>query len=299
MQLEEKQLTRDPRTVGALRQKEWWFSNLHDTDAGLYMSWSFARAFAVDKFRLWLCDLSSQQTHTVDHTLYLERAQAPGALDLRHRGAVDLEYRGLSDDRAVFRCRSGDLRVDLEIERSPHPFVRRDRYFRCNYNLLHHFFNHVRGEVELAGRSFTIDTTRAYYDHCFGVVPRRASWQWLAVQNHELAIASLVNHGPYAQRYTQVFHAGAWHRLDPDVDFDYDAADLSAPWRVRSRELDLVVTPHRVHRDRIAIPPLLPFLVDVQHNELFVAVAGTLTLHGARIPVRGLSGVVEEHDGRW
>lgn len=299
MQLEEKWLVRTPRVAGALRQKEWWFSDLHDPASQVYMSWSFARAFAVDKFRLWLCDLAGDATWSVDHNLYLDRAQTPGLLDLRHRGAVDLEYRGAGDGRAVFRARTPELRVDLEIVRAGEPFTRRDNYFCCSYALFHQFFNHVRGEIEVEGRRFAVDTARAYYDHCFGVVPRRASWQWFAVQNDDIALASLVNHGPYAQRYTQVYWEGAWHRLDPDVDFDYDRAELGAPWRVRSRELDLLVRPRRVHRDHVSIPPLVPFLVDLQHNELFVEVEGELRLHGVRVPLQGLTGVAEEHDGRW
>jgi hypothetical protein len=299
MQLEEKWLVRTPRVEGALRQKEWWFSDLHDPRSQVYMSWSFARAFAVDKFRLWLCDLAGDESWSVDHNLYLDRAQAPGVLDLRHRGAVDLEYRGDGDGRAVFRARTPELRVELEVVREGQPFTRRDNYFRCSYALFHQFFNRVRGEVEVGGRRFAIDTARSYYDHCFGVVPRRASWQWLAVQNDDLALASLVNHGPYAQRYTQVYWQGSWHRLDPDVDFDYDRDDLAAAWRVRSRELDLLVRPRRVHRDHVSIPPLVPFLVDLQHNELFVEVEGEVRLGGARVPLQGLTGVAEEHDGRW
>ena len=130
-------------------------------------------------------------------------------------------------------------------------------------------------------------------------MPRRTAWQWIAVQNEDVALASLVNHGPYAQRYTQVFVRGAWHRLSPDVDFEYDPADLMAPWRVRSAELDLVVTPRRVHRDRIAVPPVLPVLVDLQHNELFVEVEGALNVDGEAIALRGMTGVAEEHAGRW
>ena len=299
MQLEEKKLIRNPLARQALRQKEWWFSYVHDPKAQVYCSWSFARAFALDRFRLWICDLAGDGAWTVDRSLYLDRRQEPGVLDLRHRGDLDLEYRGGSEGRAVFRARGQGVRVDLEITRSPAPFVRRDNYFHCTYNLLHHFFNRVRGEISVGDRCFEVDSYDGYYDHCFGVVPRRTAWQWIAVQNEDVALASLVNHGPYAQRYTQVFARGAWHRLSPDVDFEYDPADLMAPWRVRSAELDLVVTPRRIHRDRIAVPPVLPVLVDLQHNELFVEVEGALNLGGEQIALRGMTGVAEEHAGRW
>ncbi|MBZ5708040.1 hypothetical protein [Nannocystis pusilla] len=65
------------------------------------------------------------------------------------------------------------------------------------------------------------------------------------MQNDDLTLASLVNHGSYAQRYTQVYWQRSWHRLDPDVDFDDDRDHPAASWRVRSRELDLLVRPRR------------------------------------------------------
>ncbi|WP_263429138.1 hypothetical protein [Nannocystis pusilla] len=43
----------------------------------------------------------------------------------------------------------------------------------------------------------------------------------------------------------------------------------------------------------------MPFLVALQHNELFVEVEGEVRLGGARVPLQGLTGVAEEHDGRW
>ncbi|MFY0536533.1 hypothetical protein [Nannocystis pusilla] len=235
---------------------------------------------------------------SVDHNLYLDRAQAPGVLDLRHRGAVDLEYRGDGDGRAVFRARTADLRVDLEISREGLPFTRRDNYFRCSYALLHRFFNRVRGEIEAFGRRFAVDTARSYYDHCFGVVPRRASWQWLAVQNDDIALASR-----QPRRLCPALHPGVLARG-------------VAPARPRRR---LRLRPRRPHgalarpfagaRPGRAAParplrpcddsPLVPFLVDLQHNELFVEVEGEMRLGGVSVPLRGLTGVAEEHDGRW
>ena len=114
-----------------------------------------------------------------------------------------------------------------------------------------------------------------------------------------LALASLVNHGPRAQRYTQVHDGREWTRLQETVTFDYDRNDLAQPWRVTSPELDLVVEPVALHLDHVQIPPVVPFLLNLHHNELAVRVRGRLRLDGRWHDVGVMQGVMEEHHGRW
>lgn len=299
MFLEEKQLVRRLGSAHGLRQKEWWFTYLFDRRAGLYMSWSFARSFLVDKFRLWVCDLATGAAEAVDHTLYLDPRQRPGALDLRARSAGLAVVHEGEGRRARFEVTTAKVAAALEFRRSPAPFVRRDNHFTDHYTLLHTFHDRVRGSVHALGRAYEIDTPLSYHDHCFGKVPSRMGWQWLAAQSESTAIASLCNHGPAPQRYTQLFIDGEWHRLSPDVHFDYDPGDLLAPWRLTSAELDLEIRPLHLHRDRVAIPRALPLLVDLQHNELCVEARGSARIRGRERALDGLVGVVEEHFGRW
>lgn len=279
----------------AWREKEWFFSCLHDPQAGVYCSWTFARTFYAETFRFWLCDLRTDRSWHLDRRILFDRQQTPGHLDLRwaKRGAL-IEYQGAGDE-AAFSMRDERFRVDLELVRRWPSFVRRENQFVCDYTLLHDFGNEVRGAIEVEGERFAVDTRRCYTDHCFGRVPSRTGWHWLAVQDEQLALASLVNYGPYAQRYTQMFAGGEWVRLAPDVNFDYDPRRPLEPWRVTSVDLDLVARPVRLHPDRVRVPPF----VDIRHDELHVEVEGRVRVEGRWRAVGGLTGVMESHHGRW
>lgn len=287
----------------AWREKEWYFSCLHDPAAGVYLSWSFIRTFATDSFRFWALELDGQRgAWSGERRLFLDPGQRPGLLDLAGRGrGYEVSYTGLEEqpDRVRLHYRDDRHELELELLRRWPAFTRRDNTFVNHYTLLHHFGNEARGELRLDGRRFTVNTRRCYTDHCSGRVPRRTGWQWIAVQDERVALASLTNHGPCAQRYTQCWIDGRWVRLSEDVAFEYETTDLLAPWRVTSVDMDLQVRPRQVHRDHVQVPPGLGLLYDVHHNELFVDVEGRVRIDGAWRELDGLTGVAEEHYGRW
>lgn len=303
MKLDEKQVLHSRWPFWRVwREKEWYFSCLHDPGAKIYFSWAFVRTYATDGFRFWWVDLGSDQTWSVDHRLYLEPGQAPERLDLRGgRPGYAVAFQGVDGqpDRARLVYQDHRFQIDLEILRRHPPFTRRDHTFENTYSLLHHVGNEARGTLTVDGRAHPIHTRRCYTDHCAGRVPRRTGWQWIAVQSDDVAVASLVNRGPDAQRYTQIYLDGRWVRLAEEVSFQYTPQDLSAPWQVTSVDMDLVVRPRRVHLDHVAVPPGLPLLYNVHHNELFVEVDGRVRIDGTWRDVTGLTGVAEEHHGVW
>jgi len=309
-------LRRDIRLgPAALRQKEWWFGYAHDEDARAFVSWSFVRSMPVDQFRILVVDLASgEMTHVKRELTYLEGggAPAPGSsgLSLRHRGEPSLTYVDVEPDRAqllVEGLRTGreSVEVDLEIIRIGSPFTRRQHYGPCSYELLHRFTDRIRGRVRVGNRTLALDTRTTYTDHCFGFVPRTTTWQWIAACSTEraseqpVALSVLQNHGPHAQRYAQVLVDGTWHRLGPVVDVEYDAANPLLPWRVTSSDLDLEVTVRHAHHDQVRIPPMLPLLVHLRHDEFVVTCDGTARIGGTLVPLEGLRGVAELHSGRW
>ena len=282
------------------REKEWWFSYLYDPERQVYFSWAFVRVFWTERVRFWFVDLREGRTWNFERDLAFAPPERPGQLDLSYRGR-DFEVSFQGDPRGTARLHLTDprFRIHLDITRSPTPFTRRDNFFSNHYFLLHHFQDHVRGTLELDGHRYEVDTRHSYYDHCYGVLPSKTAWHWVAVQNGELALASLRNYGPDAQRYTQVFVDGRWIRLSPEVAFEYDPKNLMAPWRLTSEELDLEIQPLQCHQERAAIPPVLPFLIDVSHAELFVEMRGRIRVEGRWREVESLRGVMEEHHGRW
>jgi hypothetical protein len=155
---------------------------------------------------------------------------------------------------------------------------------------------------------YELDDARAYYDHCYGTLPAHTGWHWLAVQNHDVALSSLVNYGPYAQRYTHAWfsersgspRSNEWVRLEQSVSFERRRpGDWTQPWRVTSSELDLEVRLIMHETRRTRIPPLTRFLVDLSHTEVFVEASGRIRVDGTWVAVDHLVGAMEEHYGRW
>lgn len=300
MELEEKKvLLNRLNVVQSLQEKEWWFSYLYDERTHVYFSWSFSRSFVSDHFRFWLHDLQTERTWRYSKNLFLEPSQHEGVLDLQYHKGMDISYEAIDSGHARLRLANARFHFDLTLARSPYPFIKRDNYFRYHYTLLHHFRNHVQGHLELDGQRYDVDTFTSYADHCFGKVPSRTKWHWLAVQNQDVFFASLANYGAYAQKYTHVFHGGQWHRLSEDVSFEYDHRHPTREWRLTSPDLDLEIHPLQIHPSRVSVPPLLPLAINLKHNELIVKVRGKIRIDGAFVDVDELVGVMEEHHGRW
>jgi hypothetical protein len=299
----------------SLLQKEWWFGFAHDAAAGTYLSWSFVRSFAVDQFRFLVADLETGTTVAGKHTLlHLGGDQEPPmgspGVSLSYRRGPLLRYLDRAGHEAVLSAsglRGADgqaAALDLLIERSATPFTSRQESGPYRYELAHRFGDRIRGRVTIDGRHIDLDTSVTYTDHCFGVVPARTRWEWVAATGvdpagNSVAMAVLRNHGEHGQRYAQVFSQGGWHRLSPIVEVDRDSRDPLRPWRLTSPELQVTVTPAAVHGDRVQIPPLLPFLVNLRHDELIVSCTGSVRLGDATVDLGTLWGVGELHDGRW
>jgi hypothetical protein len=136
-------------------------------------------------------------------------------------------------------------------------------------------------------------------------VPRRTGWHWLAVQNERVALSCLVNYGPRAHCYTQVWLDDAgprpreWVRLEQSVSFECPGTTPACAWRVTSSDLDLDVELLQSTTGRTLIPPLVGWLVNLTHTEAFVKARGRIRVDGTWVEVDGLGGALEEHFGTW
>ena len=63
--------------------------------------------------------------------------------------------------------------------------------------------------------------------------------------------------------------------------------------------MDLLVEIIMTNKDTVKIPPLLSVFVNLQHEEYFVKVTGTIFYHSRWNEINDLSGVMEEHFGVW
>ncbi len=311
MELEEKQILRARTPSTLLREwdhKEWWYTGVYDPRAGVYVSWYFIRVNLLDEFTLTVFDGSPTPTR-ISKRMWLDRAQPPGALSLRHKGrGLAVAYHGDARDRWRFELDAPGARADVTLRATTPPFTKFDNEFVQQYSLLHFCHGRASGTVEAGGRTHRLDDALVYYDHCFGRVPSQTGWHWLAVQNERAALVSLMNYGPNPQRYTQAWlspevaspRSGTWIRLEQDVSFEkLPAAREGASWQVTSAEMDVAVEWLGHVETRTRIPPLPVAVVDVRHVEAFVRARGTVRVDGTWVDLGAMHGVMEEHHGRW
>lgn len=317
MELEERQVLHPRRFWHVWTQrdkKEWWYTGACDPARRLYVSWNIIRVNFIDRIAVVIFDAKRKEPDHFSKKLFLDEDQPSGRLSLNHSSKdVEFHYNGSGEEGWLFQFSGGDISAELSIDPKIRPFTKFDNTLSRNYGLLHFFQNRAHGKIEADGRVYELHDALVYYDHCFGTVPRQTGWHWLAVQNAQVALASLVNYGPYAQRYSQVWFGdgtscpqhrrGTWIRLEQSVSFEQETADdFRDPWRVTSSDLDLTVTPvpNQYHTTREHIPPMTRWIVDLDHTEVFVEVTGKIRVDGHWVELaEPMWGVMEQHHGRW
>ncbi len=301
----------NPRSLlGLLREfrnKEWWYTGVYDRAAGIYLSWYFVRANVIDRFVMTVFDDGQPRVVKMGR---LQR-QAPGSaagLEFRGRGCT-ISYRAGDVPPWRLQVQAPALSAEVTITPTRPAFTKFDNPFRNYYGLVHYFHGRGEGVVSVAqGKTYRFTDALVYQDHCYGRVPSRTGWHWIAVQNPAVAVTSLVNYGAYAQRYTQAWFAGpasppgsaprldAWIRLDQNVSFERrDRDDVMGGWSVSSPDLSLEVRPRQSVTDRTWLPPF----VSLKHTELFVEAEGQVRVDGRWVDTGLLHGVMEQHHGRW
>jgi len=284
------------------QDKEWWYTEVHDSACGLYLGFGVTRVALLDSVHVLVFEPGSLKPRKWDWKGFLE----PGQDDRLHlvTGSRSFEFSstGSAEEGWEHRIRTEGLEVDLVSKPTRPAFTKFDDTLDMEYGLLHFFGNRVTGSVELDGRRYALDAALGYADHCFGHVPRRTAWHWLAVQSRDVALAALVNYGVDGQKYCEAWVDGEtrWIRLDQDVSFECDLAGRwKHPWRITSPDLDLELEleGHELRKERI--PPLVPFLVRLDHHECRVRVQGRIRVDGRWLDTGLLHGVLEQHGGRW
>jgi hypothetical protein len=225
-----------------------------------------------------------------------------GQLSLHAKGwGFSFDYTGQERDGWSCTIKTDDFSAYLQILPTITPFTKYDNKFSHEYTLLHFFRNRVQGQIKVDGRDIHLQDALGYYDHCFGTVPTRSKWHWIAVQNEGFSLSSLMNYGPFAQCYTQCFDSQKrWIRLDQDVSFECDPEyQWTKPWKITSPDMDLELVVLQRSQNRQKIPPLLPFIINIDHSECYVRVRGTVRIDGNWVDTGDLFGVLEEHHGKW
>ncbi len=314
MKLEERQVLLKsrlniPYLINHWKDKEWWYTGVYDPNLKVYFSFYFVRVNFSDQFCFTLFDPANGKPVQFLKNLYMEKHQEKDKLCLNyHSKDMTIEYNG--DEKTEWKMRFKRKGYDVQFEMKPTIpyFTKFDNNFEYNYGLMHFFQNTVSGTVKVSGKTYKVTNALSYYDHCFGRVPLKTGWHWIAVQNEDTAIASLINYGPYGQKYTEIYFKkndknyglDKWHRLYQDVSFEYnEETKLTSNWKITSPDMDLTVTPILHALDITKIPPIIPFIANLYHDEYYVKISGSVRIDGTWIEVKEMHGVMEEHHGKW
>lgn len=292
-----------------LGKKEWWYTGVHDPQHNTYLGFSLIRTTWIDAFHVAFFSPTHNELTEINWKGYIHPDNPANQLCLKidHKN-LTLDYRGSAALGWNCHIRAKEFAADLRIRPRQPAFTKYDNMFDHEYTLLHFFGNTVEGFVQAKGREHRFHKALGYYDHCFGKVPTRSRWHWIAVQSQEFALASLVNYGPTAQCYTQCYSRSAaprevcdrWIRLDQDVSFECDPEQKwSQPWRITSPEMDLELHILQRSRTQERIPPGIPILLSIDHEQCYVKVRGKVRLDGRWQHTGDLYGVLEEHHGHW
>lgn len=289
----------------APRAKEWWYVGWFDQTRSVYVSFHVLRLPAVDNVALTVFDLDVDQPVARRRKLLLT---VPAHRDrtelLAHFSTGHVRYEGASEAGWRLQVADRGLVADIVIDvRSP-PFTKQENQFVHHYSMVSTMHARVSGTVTAEGRAYAFEDALGYADHCFGAVPRRTGWHWLAVQNADVALVSLLNYGAYGQRYSQLLHTGQdgvqqWDRLCQDVSFEYPPLKSGNQWRLTSRDVDVTIDLLRTVGIRERLPPLVPCWVNLVHDESFVRANGRIRTDQGWLALDDAYGVLEEHHGTW
>lgn len=310
MQIEAPQVLLNHRLAfwNTYKDKEWWYTGVHDPENQLYISLSFLRINFIDSFRLVF--FLPNELRPIEWSILglIEKPYAQeGTRLILQKGNYSVSYVGSAEAGWQFVFTDSNTVISLNIKTTTPVFTKFDNTFIHHYGLMHFFHNHVEGKIRHQEKNYTISNGLGYYDHCFGRVPRSTRWHWIAVQNEQVAIASLLNYGVSPQCYTEIFvrnrdfaNCNRWIRLAQEVSFENITMDpYSKKWDITSPDVDLKLTLIGASASHTQIPPIIPIITNLDHYEHFVCVEGKVRIDSVWIDTGKLFGVFEQHSGWW
>jgi hypothetical protein len=325
MELEPKKVLRNRWNIlntifNEWRDKEWWYTGCYDAAGDFYVSWYFVRTNLADQFVMSVFDPKLPGPVHWAKKLFTNRKIPPNELSLNYKcgqtriafnGAFREPFSGFDDPKDPkdgawkFEVQSKIFQGEIDLTPTIPYFTKFDYKIQDRYGLLHFFHNRANGAIQANGKEYVLNNALTYQDHCWGRIPSKTGWHWLAVQNENVALASLVNYGAYSQLYTEVYLTDAiansprrneWVRLDQAVSFEFQKKDKwKQTWRVTSPDMDLAVTVFQRKTDKTWIP----LLINLVHTEIYVKAAGVVRVDGVWVETGDMFGVMEEHKGFW
>jgi hypothetical protein len=77
MHLEQRQVLARWDVLSNWREKQWWYTGVHDPKSGVYVSWFFIRVNVVDAFGFTVFDSAVGEPYHFTRKLYLDEDPGP------------------------------------------------------------------------------------------------------------------------------------------------------------------------------------------------------------------------------
>jgi hypothetical protein len=159
----------------------------------------------------------------------------------------------------------------------------------------------ARGQLVLEGRAHTLSTgSFAVLDHGRGRWPYRVAWNWAAASGVvDGRTLGLTLGGKWTDGTGSTENAllvgGRLHKISEELEWSYDRAAWTKPWRIRGARVDARLTPFHERRSRANLGVL-----STEVHQCFGRFEGwASTDAGERISLDGLDGWAEEARHRW
>lgn len=207
-------------------------------------------------------------------------------------------------DVYVIRARAGDLSLDAELDAggAPPPLTVVAPVTGGTVNVTQKWAQlPARGTARLGDRTYSLDGGFGGFDYTNGLLARRTAWRWAFATGRDAdgggVAFNLVNgvNDTDAASENVVWVDGLVIPVGR-VDFQFDAAATSSPWRIASDDgsVDLVFDPIGEHREERDLGLVRSHFVQVMGT-----FSGTIDARGRSRHVSLLAGVTEDQDVVW
>ena len=284
--------------LAALRRKQWWSFEGLDPERRLYYVFLALQAFPSDYVSLTVIDLQNARRWAEDHLGSFRTA--PGdAVEVRAAGKWGkLGFSGSAETGWSLEAATAGIRATVTHRAESH--VHRNRLLtrHIDYSLQQFVQGKTEGRLAFDGREHAF-SGYGYHEHAWGVQPRHSTAHWLHFWGPDAAGVVMSCHYDRGVPHhtTVLWHAGEVHALASPALFTFDPGRPNSAWKVRSLDLELEIRPIHLHRSRIRIPPVVPY-VDIDYTEQLFEMSGAAWVHGERVALAGL-GKFDHNWNKW
>lgn len=280
------------------RVKQWWSFEGFDPSRQSYFVFLAMKAFGVDYVSLTTIELRTGARLAEEHFGRVRAASGP-MMDVSAEGGWGkVAFSGSAEQGWAVLVRTPSVSADLRsVPAAP---AHRNRLVtrRIDYNILQFVSCDLTGRLNAGGDDEPFEGF-GYCEHNWGVQPRFSASNWLHYWAPGLAgvvLDCFYDEGVH-HHYNYLWREDEGACLASPTSFGFDPADPGSPWRVSSDAIELEIEPLAHHRNRIRIPPVVPYL-DIDYHEMLVQVRGKAFVHSEPVEIDAI-GKYDYNVNRW